>query len=145
MLTGDRATAEELVQEAFARVWASPRTPSAEPDFRRWLYRAITNLARDYHRRRVLESKLRFWAPPEIDPVEAVLHRAEDRDLLRAVISLPFKDRQAIYLRYFDGLPFADVAQVTGTTESAARIRVHRALKELRGRLGPSSVAEVSA
>ena len=145
MLTGDRATTEELVQEAFARVWASPRTPSAEPDFRRWLYRAITNLARDYHRRRVLQSKLRFGAPPEIDPVEEVVHRAEDQDLLRAVISLPFKDRQAIYLRYFDGLPFADVAEVIGTTESAARVRVHRALKELRGRLGPSSLAEVPA
>jgi DNA-directed RNA polymerase specialized sigma24 family protein len=32
-----------------------------------------------------------------------------------------------------------------GTTESAARVRVHRALKELRGRLGPGSVAEVPA
>ncbi len=145
MLTRDRAIAEELVQEAFARVWASPRTPSAEPDFRRWLYRAITNLSRDYHRRRVLESKLRFWAPPEVDPVEEVLHRAEDRDLLRAVIALPLKDRQAIHLRYFDGLPFADVAQVMGTTESAARVRVHRALNQLRGRLGPSSVTEVPA
>jgi RNA polymerase sigma-70 factor (ECF subfamily) len=93
----------------------------------------------------VLESKLRFWAPPEIDPVEEVVHRAEDRDLLRAVMALPLKDRQAIYLRYFDGLPFADVAQVMGTTESAARVRVHRALKDLRGRLGPSSVAEVPA
>jgi RNA polymerase sigma-70 factor (ECF subfamily) len=97
MLTGDRSIAEELVQEAFARVWASPRTPSAEADFRRWLYRAITNLARDYHRRRALESKLRFWAPPEIDPVEEVVHRGEDRDLLRAVLALPLKDRQAIY------------------------------------------------
>lgn len=145
MLTRDRAIAEELVQEAFARVWASPRTPSAEPDFRRWLYRAITNLARDHHRRRVLESRLRFWAPPAIDPVDEVVHRAEDRDLLRAVIALPLRDRQAIYLRYFDGLPFADVAQVMGTTESAARVRVHRALNHLRGRLGPSSVAEVPA
>src|SRR5258708_36022275 len=145
MLTRDRATAEELVQEAFARVGASPRTPSAEPDFRRWLYRAITNLARDYHRRRFVESKLRFWVPPGIDPVEEVVHRAEDRELLRAVMALPLKDRQAIYLRYFDGLPFADVAQVMDTTESAARVRVHRALKELRGRLGPSSVAEVPA
>jgi len=145
MLTRDRAIAEELVQEAFARVWASPRTPSAEPDFRRWLYRAITNLARDHHRRWVLESKLRFWAPPEIDPVDEVVHRAEDRDLLRAVLGLPVKDRQAIYLRYFDGLPFADVAQIMATTEAAARVRVHRALKELRGRLGPSAVAEVPA
>jgi len=35
MLTNNRAIAEELVQEAFARVWASPQTPRAEPDFRR--------------------------------------------------------------------------------------------------------------
>ena len=145
MLTGNRATAEELVQEAFARVWASPRTPSAEPEFRRWLYRTITNLARDYHRRQLLESKLRFWAAPEIDPVEEVIHRTEDRDLLRAVLALPLKDRQAIYLRYFDGLSFADVGQVVGTTEAAARVRVHRALKDLRRRLGPSSIVEVTA
>lgn len=145
MLTRDRAIAEELVQEAFARVWASARTPSAEPDFRRWLYRAITNLARDHHRRRLLESKLRFWAPPEIDPVEEVVHRAQDRELLRAVVGLPLKDRQTIYLRYFDGLPFADVAQVMGTTESAVRVRVHRALKSLRVRLGPNSASEVPA
>jgi RNA polymerase sigma factor (sigma-70 family) len=77
--------------------------------------------------------------------MDEVLHRAEDRDLLRAVIALPLKDRQAIYLRYFDGLPFAEVAQLMGTTESAARVRVHRALDRLRGRLGPSSVAEVPA
>ena len=78
MLTHNRAIAEELVQEAFARVWSSPRTPSAEPDFRRWLYRAITNLARDYHRRRLLEATLRFWDPPAVDPIDEVVHRAEE-------------------------------------------------------------------
>jgi RNA polymerase sigma-70 factor, ECF subfamily len=145
MLVQNRATAEELVQEALTRVWASPHTPSGEPDFRRWLYRAITNLARDYHRRRLLESRLRFWAPPKVDPLDEVIHRADDRELLHAVFALPIMDRQAIYMRYFDGLPFADVAEVMGTTESAARVRVHRALKVLRGRLGPSSVAEVPA
>ena len=37
--------AQDIVQEAFARVWASARTPKPEPEFKRWLYRAITNLA----------------------------------------------------------------------------------------------------
>jgi RNA polymerase sigma-70 factor (ECF subfamily) len=141
MLVQNRAIAEELVQEAFARVWASPNTPSAEPDFRRWLYRAITNLARDYYRRRVLEGKLLFWNPPAVDPIDEVVHRAEDRELLRAVLALPFKDRQAIYLHYFDGLTFAEVGDVLGVGEIAARVRVHRALQQLRGQLGPDSVA----
>src|SRR6202047_386107 len=129
MLTRDRAIAEELVQEAFARVWASPNTPSAEPDFRRWLYRAITNLARDHHRRREVEAKLMFWNPPAIDPIDEVVHRAEDRELLRAMLALPFKDRHAIYLHYFDGLAFAEVGEVLGVSEVAARVRVHRALQ----------------
>jgi RNA polymerase sigma-70 factor (ECF subfamily) len=141
MLVQNRATAEELVQEAFARVWASPNTPSAEPDFRRWLYRAITNLARDYRRRRLVEARILFWNPPTIDPIDEVIHRAEDRDLLRAVLALPFKDRQAIYLHYFDGLTFAEIGEVVGASEIAARVRVHRALQRLRGRLGPDSIA----
>ena len=141
MLVQNRATAEELVQEAFARVLASPNTPSAEPDFRRWLYRAITNLARDYQRRRLVEARILFWSPPAVDPIDEVIHRAEDRDLLRAVLGLPFKDRQAIYLHYFDGLTFAEIGEVVGASEIAARVRVHRALQRLRGRLGPDSVA----
>ncbi len=132
------------MQEAFARVWASPNTPSAEPDFRRWLYRAITNLARDYHRRRLVEARLRFWSPPPVDPVDEVVHRAEDRQLLSSVLALPFNDRHAIYLHYFDGLTFAEVGEVLGISEIAARVRVHRALQRLRGRLGPdSTVREV--
>ena len=146
MLVQNRATAEELVQEAFARVWASPNTPSAEPDFRRWLYRAITNLARDYHRRRLVEAKVLFWNPPAVDPIDEVVHRAEDRELLRGVLALPFKDRHAIYLHYFEGLTFAEVGNVLGVSEIAARVRVHRALERLRGRLGPDSVtSEVPA
>ena len=64
-----------------------------------------------------------------------------DRELLRAVVALPFKDRHAIYLHYFDGLTFAEIGEVVGTSEIAARVRVHRALQRLRGRLGPDSVA----
>jgi RNA polymerase sigma-70 factor (ECF subfamily) len=141
MLVQNRATAEELVQEAFARVWASPNTPSAEPQFRRWLYRTITNLARDYHRRRLVEARLLFWNTPAVDPIDEVVHRAEDRELLRAVLAMPFKDRHAIYLHYFDGLTFAEVGEVLAVSEIAARVRVHRAVQKLRGRLGPESVA----
>ena len=141
MLTRNRAIAEELVQEAFARVWSSPNTPKAETDFRRWLYRVITNLARDYHRHRVLEATVRFWDRPAIDPIDEVVHRAQDRELLQALMAAPLADRQAIYLHYFDELSFAEIGEVLGLNETAARVRVHRALKRLRGSLGPGFIA----
>lgn len=146
MLTQDRAIAEEVVQEAFARVWASKNTPSAEADFRRWLYRVITNLARDHHRRRRLQARIPFWSLPAPDPIDEVARRAEDRELLAALRSLPLEDRQAIYLHYFEGQSFAGVADVLGVRETAARVRVHRALRKLRTRLEPNTLTrEVSA
>jgi RNA polymerase sigma-70 factor (ECF subfamily) len=146
MLTRDRATAEDLVQEAFARVWASKSTPSAELDFRRWLYRTITNLAHDHHRRRLLESKLRWWAPRPVDPIDEVARREGDRELLRALLTLALKDRQVIYLHYFEDQPFAEIGAVVGVSETAARVRTHRALHKLRDRLRPSQLAkEVTA
>lgn len=146
MLTQDRAVAEEVVQEAFARVWASKNTPSVEADFRRWLYRVITNLARDHHRRRRFQATMRFWSVPARDPIEEVARRAEDRELLVALRRLPLKDRQAIYLHYFEGQSFAEVAEVLRVRETAARVRVHRALRVLRTRLSPSALpGEVTA
>jgi RNA polymerase sigma-70 factor, ECF subfamily len=139
MLIRDRAIAEELVQEAFARVWLSKNTPTAEADFRRWLYRVIINLARDHQRRRSLESRVRFWEPRSIDPIELVARRAEDRELLRSLLTLPPKDREAIYLHYVEGQPFAEIGQVLGVSETAARVRVHRALQKLRRQLGPDA------
>src|ERR1700674_582566 len=52
VLVHDFDLAEEIVQEAFARMWASPHPPSVEGQFRRYLHRTITNLAHDCYRRR---------------------------------------------------------------------------------------------
>jgi RNA polymerase sigma-70 factor (ECF subfamily) len=57
------------------------------------------------------------------------------------MLALPFMDRHAIYLHYFEGLTFAEVGEVLAVSEIAARVRVHRAVQKLRGRLGPESVA----
>ena len=64
-------------------------------------------------------------------------NRIDDRShdvLAHLLIQLP------AVLHYFDELPFREVAQVLGVSETAARVRLHRALKRLRDRLGPASV-----
>ncbi len=146
MLVHDHAVAEELVQEAFANVWASPRTPSAQPEFRRWLYRTIANLATDHHRRRSRWNRLRLFGPPPPDPQDEVERRAEDAALAAALKELSVRERQAVYLRYFEDHPFAETARIMGTREGAARLVVHRALAKLRRQLGDRiNAAEVRA
>src|ERR1700740_2416465 len=79
MLVRDRSTAEEIVQEAFARVWVSPNTTAEEAEFRPWLYRAITNLAHDHQRRQARFARLRFWLAPK-NPLDAIDRWVEDQD-----------------------------------------------------------------
>jgi RNA polymerase sigma-70 factor, ECF subfamily len=135
MMIQDRASAEDIVQEAFVRVFASPNTPSSEPEFKRWLYRTITNLVRDRLRRRAVESRLLFWSLPAASPEDDVIRRAEDRELAIALRSLNLRERLAVYLHYYEDQPFAEIGRAIDLREDAARVLVHRALKKMRARL----------
>jgi RNA polymerase sigma-70 factor, ECF subfamily len=145
MNVGDVETAQEIVQEAFARCWASPKTPSSEPDFHRWLYRVIANLARDYHRQRNRFRSLPIPPPARVDPVERIERRSEDQEVLAALRTLSLRERQAIYLRFFEDQSFADTARIMGSPQVSVRVLVHRALGKLRHRLEAGAVNEVVA
>jgi RNA polymerase sigma factor (sigma-70 family) len=143
MQVQDIDIAQELVQEAFTRAWASPRTPSVEAEFRRWIYRIIRNLVRDYHRGR---SRIPNRLAPEAlaDPLVAVERRAGDPELLDALRGLGLRERQAIYLRYFEDLSFAETAQILGMPPVTVRVIVHRSLAKLRRRLAARAGTEVA-
>jgi RNA polymerase sigma-70 factor, ECF subfamily len=134
-LVHDGPLAEDIVQEAFARIWASPRTPSAEPEFRRWLYRTISNLAHDHYRRRERFARLRFWAQAPPDPMLEIDRRLGDDDLALALQSLSLRERRAIHLHYVEDRTFAEADSLLGTREGNSRVMVHRALRKLRHRL----------
>ncbi len=143
MNVGDLETAQDIVQEAFARCWASPNTPSTETDFHCWLYRVIANLARDHHRQRVRFRNLSIPPAVPVDPVERMERRSQDQEVLAALRTLSFRERQAIYLRYFEDQSFADVARIMGRPQVSVRVLVHRALGKLRHRLEAGAVKEV--
>lgn len=144
MNVGDFETAQDIVQEAFVRCWTSPKTPSAEAEFLRWLYRVIVNLARDYHRQRARLDHLPI--PPILlaDPIEQIERRAEDQEVLAALQTLSLRERQVIYLRYFEDLPFASVATIMGLPHVTVRVLVHRTLGKLKRQLEERMIEEAT-
>lgn len=136
--------ASELTAEVFAQVALSLRRfrdeagGSAGP----WLYGIAKNLLRRYYQQgRVEEAARRRLAMPirsyELD-LDAVDERlaAADSGLDTALASLPDSQRSALELRVLEELPYQEVAGVLGCTETAARIRVMRALDRLARLLG---------
>jgi RNA polymerase sigma factor (sigma-70 family) len=139
VLVHDVDIAQDLVQEAFARVWASANTPKAEVEFRRYLYRTIINLAHNYRSQQSRAASLRVTDPAPRDPLDEVDRRADDIAVRTALRGLSVRERQAIYLRYYEDQSFAETARIMGTPQVTVRVIVHRALGKLRRQLQANS------
>jgi RNA polymerase sigma factor (sigma-70 family) len=139
VLVHDMDIAQDIVQEAFARLWASPNTPSTDVEFRRYLYRTIANLAHNYRRQQMQRAAVSVTAPEAANPLDEVDRRAGDQVLRAALRRLTLRQRKAVYLRYYEDRSFSETARIMGMPQVTARVIVHRALAKLRDRLQTSS------
>jgi RNA polymerase sigma factor (sigma-70 family) len=133
--------ARDLAQRTFLRAFtAARRALSRDPQgafpFRRWLTRIAVNLAKNHLRneRRFDRAVLESLGPAEVAPVGAdELLRAERARRLRAeVLLLPRRQREVLTLRIDAELPFAEIADVLGITENAAKVTFHHGSRRLR-------------
>ena len=143
LLVRDYAVAQDIVQEAFVRVWLSPRTPRQMNGFRPWLYKTVVNLARDHHRRRGRWARIHFGRVDSADPVDVAERHESDARLAIAIHALSRREQEAIYVRFFEDASFDEVARIIGTRTGTARVLVHRALAKLRRKLATHDI-EVS-
>jgi RNA polymerase sigma-70 factor (ECF subfamily) len=144
---GDRATAEDTLQETFWRVWKSASTYEAKRgSFTGWLFRIARNLAIDAHRR----SNVRPPALGNTGDVDAIADRVPDpdtdvaeqaqadfrnRQVRTALASLPGMQRQVIELAYFYGMTRQEIAEVTGEALGTIHTRARLGLQKLREEL----------
>jgi RNA polymerase sigma-70 factor (sigma-E family) len=135
LLTGDRAVAEDLVQDAFVRVAGRLghfRDPGA---FESYLRRTVVNMAKNHYRRRALERSVlsRSDPPRPVDPPEGdVVGR---HVVMGALDRLPPRQRAAIVLRFYEDLPEDRIAEILRCRPGTARSLVSRGVQALRTEL----------
>jgi len=148
----DTATAEDLAQEVFLRVYRARKqyTPSAK--FTTWLFRIATNVAlnsvRDnrYQKMEVSldapvsseeESAPRELPAREMRIDEHLLERDRVTFIQRAIASLPEKQRAAVLLHKYEEMDYAEIAKIMNCTEAALKSLLFRAYENLRLQLAP--------
>ena len=138
-ILGSAALAEEIVQEAFLRVWTSAPRWRPQAAFRTWLYRIVINLCLNATRR-APDLPLGAAGDPADPGDAAAALESRERDALlgAAVEALPLRQRAAIVLVYQEGLGNAEAAAALDISVSALEALLVRARRALRAALGES-------
>jgi RNA polymerase sigma-70 factor (sigma-E family) len=130
-LVGDKELAQDLVQEAFLKVFARWGNLRESHSFAAYLNRTIVNLAHKTHRRRKVERRY-LDRQPRIEAVVATRDYETADELWRQLQLLPKRQRTAIVLRYYEDLTDHQAAEAMGCSETAIASLVQRALGTLR-------------
>jgi RNA polymerase sigma-70 factor (sigma-E family) len=131
LLSGDWASAEDLVQAALLRTWqrwSSVRAETAQAYARR----VIMTTFLGWRRRRWAGELALGWMPDDAAPGDLAVDVAEQHAVAAALLRLPRRQRAVIVLRYFDDLTEADTAAALGCSVGAVKTHASRALRTLR-------------
>ncbi len=132
LLVDDVASAEDVVQEAFAglyRHWARLRDRAAAVGY---LRTAVVNGSRSMLRRR---RTARAYVPPDTGTARSAeslaMMSAEHRAVVAALGALPDRQREVLVLRYYGGLSEAEIAEATGLSKGTVKSTASRAIAKL--------------
>lgn len=126
----NRADAEDITSEVFLKRFACRKTFETDGYETAWMMRVTVNLAKDLLR----SFRYRFTVPLEESAVS--YESQEESAVYRAVMDLPAKYRSVIHLYYYEGYSVAEIAKISGKSETAVQTQLYRARKLLRQTLG---------
>lgn len=133
LVTGDRHESEEIMQDAFLRVWERWDRIAAMDDASAYLFRTAMNVFRNRYRRTVLSLRKSM----SLAPAEDALATVEDRDaVVRALRSLTPDQRAAVVLTGYVGLTSEEAGSVLGMRAGTVRALGARARATIREKAG---------
>jgi len=131
----NQADAKDVTQRAFVKAFRGLDGFRGESSFRTWLYRIAINLAlnhlRDHRREQPAEIADELLSRRATGP-QRIIGDEEAARLRAAIDDLPPRQRMVLELRVYDELSFREVADLVGSTENAAKVNFHHAVKRLR-------------
>lgn len=137
-MTSNASLSEDLVQNVFVRILKYKHTFTGDGSFTAWMFRTARNVNYDYYRK----NKVAFnqneissveYRLEDAENMEKVIDQKDDISVLnRALQKLPPEKREVLVLSKFKEMKFSEIGEILGCSEGAAKVKAHRALKDLR-------------
>jgi RNA polymerase sigma-70 factor, ECF subfamily len=136
-----RDEAAEVAQEVFLQAFKSSHRFEEGKPFRPWLFKIAINVCRNHRRlgsRRELPSELEphqdsMWHGDIAQPADGLHEQASREQLESLLAALSPEDRALVQLRFNEDMPYGELSRVFKRPEALLKMRVHRALKRMRG------------
>ncbi|OON66942.1 RNA polymerase sigma factor [Hymenobacter sp. CRA2] len=132
----DHDDADDLTQDVFIKVWNHLENFRQDASLFTWIYRIATNECLNF-----LSSKRRKFFLPLNDVGAELTQKLEaddslagdevEKKLQKAILRLPDKQRLVFNLRYYEDMPYEQMAEVTGTSVGALKASYHHAVKKI--------------
>ena len=137
----DSATAEDLVQDVFMRIWANHESSPVNESLQAYLFRSVRNrcinhlehlkITADYEAREMIDLQIReadFYQSPE----QLFIRKEQLEQVRQEIEKLPVKSRRAFKMAYEDGMKASEIAKELRLSVRTVETQIYQALKTLR-------------
>ena len=143
-MVGNHDDADDVAQKTFISAYKNLKGFQGKSSLKTWLFRITMNYSKNLirdRRRHVGEEVFENTATYESDVEDRLITEQRRQKIDDALESLPPRQREVLRLRAQQGLSYAEIAEVTGASVSAAKVNYHYAVKALQGILSPGGAA----
>ncbi len=142
-LTHDASLSEDLVQNVFERIIKYRESYRGDASFKAWMYQIARNVRTDHYRlnRIKIDDAVK---PGQLNLTSGTHHEEMEKmerskELEQAIMKLKPEYREVLLLGWFEKMSYAEVGEIMGLSVSNVKVRIHRAIKQLRRQYNKTS------
>ncbi|WP_394747394.1 RNA polymerase sigma factor [Spongiimicrobium salis] len=138
-MNGNAALSEDLVQNVFVRMLKYKHTFTGEGSFMAWMFRTARNVNFDHYKKNKKNryqselSAVDYKLESTVNVEEGIIKNDNLSLLNKAMERLSVEKREILVLSKYKEMKFSEIGEVLGCSEGAAKVKAHRALKDLKG------------
>ncbi|HEY4494504.1 MAG TPA: RNA polymerase sigma factor [Candidatus Paceibacterota bacterium] len=132
----DKELAKDLLQETFTKAWVYISKDEKVINIKAFLYKILSNLIIDEYRKRKpidsLETLKETGFDPSFDDTSSWVDKMDGAQAVELLKDIPDSYRDVLFMRFIEELSLSEIGSITGESENAIAVRIHRGLNKLR-------------